>query len=474
MNSKDKNNQSDNFNIDSVDKTSSSLKSVSFELKFLKKRLFFFFLCMLLLIGFISIFRYVNIKSVQLVELMDLYGDINPYGSMSYGDKYVSDIIFDPLLSIDSNYEINKELINNYEINGNEISFTIKNEKIEGLSSVNLTPEYIIEYYERMMRASEASLLSNPGIQNISDIVLDGNKIKITFKSESPYNILALSENIGYLSDGYWYGTGASVSYNLEDEVYGYSVDVSNSDGSFKFITASSEAGLDENVSYRVTNMVLGKVLSDDTVVLTPKENNSYGFLTWGPNGVKRFDLETRELLFDTLENMGIRDNLSYPIDSIYSGTDLYQSISKNSNATIENLLKAGITVNESLKVGVIDLGSFREINDTLNSVFVKLNIPISIENVSITDIVSDTDFDIIYVRLERGLSPDITGLLNVSSILGRLGYDVYYENEVSAVKNSKTWEEMCDYLKDLESKMRDDGVWLFLDRGYDLVTTHK
>ena len=469
MNSNDKN-QQENLNINDIE----TKKSEPFELRFLKKRVFFFFVYMFLLIGFIFVYRFMSVKSVQLVELMDLYGDISPYGSMSYGDKYVSDIIFEPLLSIDSNYEIHKELIKNYEINGNEISFTIKNKKIEGLSSISITPEYIVEYYERMIRACEANLLSNPGIQNINDIVLDGNEIKITFKSEVPYNILALSEKIGYLSEGYWYGTGASVIYNLEDEVYGYSVDVSNSDGSFKFITASAEAGLSEDVSYRVTNMVLGKVLSDDTVVLTPKENNSYGFLTWGPNGVKRFDVETRELLFDTLENMGIRDSLSYPIDSIYNGTDLYQSISKNSNATIEILLKVGITVNESLKVGVIDMGSFKEIDDALNSAFVKLNIPISIETVSITDIVSDSNFDIIYVRLERGLSPDITGLLSTGNILGRLGYDVYYESEVNAVKESKTWEEMCEKLKILESKMRDDGVWLFLDRGYDLVATHK
>lgn len=463
MNSNDKNQQN-----------KSDIKSNSKELMFLRARLFFFLFCLFLLIVFVCVFRFINVRPVQLVELMDLYGDINPYGSMSYGDKYVSDIIFEPLLSIDSNYEIHKELVKNYEITGNEIRFTIKNKKIEGLSSVNLTPEYIIEYYERMIRATEASLLSNPGIQNINDIELDGNTIIMTFKSEMPYNILALSENIGYLSDGYWYGTGASVTYNLEDETYGYSVDVKNSDGTFKFITASSESGLNDDVSCRITNMVLGKVLSDDSVVLTPKENNSFGFITWGPNGVKRFDLETRELLFDTFENMNIRENISFPIDSIYSGTELYKEVPKNSNATVENLLKAGITVNESLKVGVIDLGSFNEINETLSSAFAKLNIPISIENVSITDIVSDSNFDLIYVRLERGLSPDITGLLNVSSVLGRLGYDVYYSEEIENIRNSKTWEEMCENLKILESKMRDDGVWLFLDRGYDLVTTHK
>ena len=300
-------------------------------------------------------------------------------------------------------------------------------------------------------------------LANIQSYEVNGSELKVTFKTVEPDNILALTENIGYLNDGKWYGTKNLVVYENGQVIVG-------DKDKIIYITSSTEPGLESDK--RITNMILGNVLTDDTMETTREPNKAYGFLTWGPAGIEKFSKESRKVIFEALENVGIRNNITLKASSIYDGTDLYINGETNPNATAEALKEMGVTVNKSLTIGVVDMGSFNEVETAITESFRSIDIPVIIDEVSLTDLVSNMEYDLIYVRLERGKSPDFTGLFGSTGILGRLDYTSDYSVELEAVSSATSWDEMCEALASLDVKIRNDGVWKFLDQGYDLVAT--
>lgn len=405
-----------------------------------------------------------NKSSVKTVEVMDLYGEIAPYGEMSYGDRLVADEIFEPLVDITDEFEIDCRLAKDYTIEDNVITVDIKNRsfKIDG-ETVDFNASYMNDYMTTLLALNDSELIQNPGLANIQSYEVDGNKLKVIFKTVEPDNILALTENVGYLKDGRWYGTKNKVVYRDGQVIVG-------DNNKTIYVTSSTEPGLESDK--RITNMILGNVLTDDTMETTREPNGAYGFLTWGPAGVQKFSKESREVIFEALENVGIRNHITLKANSIYDGTDLYIEGEKNSNATAEALEEMGVTVNKSLTIGVVDMGSFNEVETAITESFRSINIPVIIDEVSLTDLVSNMEYDLIYVRLERGKSPDFTGLFSSTGVLGRLDYTGDYQTELDTVSNATSWDEMCDALADLDIKLRNDGVWKFLDQGYDLVAT--
>lgn len=402
----------------------------------------------------------------ETVEVMDLYMDITPYGEMSYGDQYVSKEVFESLVYITEEFEIEPELAKKYEINENKIEFALSNNSFKlPDSEIELTNEYVIDYYNKLIRLSEANLISNPGILNIKEISQKDESIEIVFNSEKPYNILALAENIGYQGEeGKWYGTKSKVEYSQTD------VKVYKEDRTVSYINSSLLPGLQNDK--RFSNMILGKALADNTVNLEPIPNSYYGFITWGESGVKKFDKETRQAIFMALENSDIRKNITHKANSIYADTELYQKISITNN--IETNKNSDILKMPSLKIGVVNLGSFNEVHKALEETFVEIGIPVIVETAELIDLLGGSEYDLVYIRLERGMSPDFSPLLASDGFIGKLDYSEDYSEEVSSINSALTWEELCKELAVLDKKLREDGVWLFLDRGYDLLSTRK
>ncbi len=426
----------------------------------------------LLLIALICVLLFLKAPSKieeKTIEVMDLYCDISPYESMSYGDKYISNLIFEPLLIVNEDYSFEKALAKSYKIEGAKITVELANSKFLSASGdISVTLDYIVDYYEMLIRLSDSNTISNPGIKNISTVSNVDNKLEIIFNSEKPENILALCEKIGYLENGHWYGSNGKIEYDDSTKT----LFITQNSEKVHYVSVGSDKGLKNDM--RITNWVLGNVLADETVKLEPKVNKAYGFLTWGDAGVKKFGKDVRALIFAGLENVGIRDSISFKADSIYTGTSLYKTANMKKNVTAETLAKAGLSVKESLRIGVVNMGSFSEISNAITASFVKLNIPVIVETVELSDIATGNEYDLIYVRLERGYSPDITGLLSETGLIGKLGYSSLYDKDLKLISSALTWEEKCKYLSDLDVKMREDGAWLFLDRAFDLVTVKK
>ena len=400
----------------------------------------------------------------RTVELMDMYGEISPFGEMSYGDKYISNQVFEPIIEITNEYKINPVIAKTYTIDDNKITFSIKHSEFKTPDgNIEVTAEYLVEYFNSLIRMQESGIISNPGIENIYDIYNTESEITIEFNSKDINNILALAENIGYQQDGLWYGTKSLVEYNKDS---GF-VTASVNNTVIKYITARTTPGLDGDE--RITNMILGRVLADDTVTTEHIVNNAYGFLTWGKSGIERFDKNTRQIIFDALENSNIRDYITHDANSIYNGTELYKKHEIDSTITADFLKNNGITVNTSLKIGVIDLGSFSEVENAITEAFKSIGIPIKKKKKPIAELMNEissgVEYDLIYLRLERGLSPDISGLFK--SVLNFAAED--YISEVASINKSNTWEDLCENCGLLDKKLRDDGIWMFLDQGYDL-----
>ena len=405
-----------------------------------------------------------NKGSIKTVEVMDLYGEIAPYGEMSYGDRLVADEVFEPLIDITDEFEIECRLAKNYTIEDNVITVDVKNNNFKTPDeTVDFNADYMNDYMTALIALNDSELIQNPGLANIQSYEVNGSKLKVTFKTVEPDNILALTENIGYLNDGKWYGTKNLVVYENGQVIVG-------DKDKIIYITSSTEPGLESDK--RITNMILGNVLTDDTMETTREPNKAYGFLTWGPAGIEKFSKESRKVIFEALENVGIRNNITLKASSIYDGTDLYINGETNPNATAEALKEMGVTVNKSLTIGVVDMGSFNEVETAITESFRSIDIPVIIDEVSLTDLVSNMEYDLIYVRLERGKSPEFTGLFGSTGILGRLDYTSDYSVELEAVSSATSWDEMCEALASLDVKIRNDGVWKFLDQGYDLVAT--
>ena len=308
-------------------------------------------------------------------------------------------------------------------------------------------------------------MISNPGILNIKEISQKDESIEIVFNSEKPYNILALAENIGYQGEeGKWYGTKLKVEYG---QTY---VKVYEEDRTVSYINSSLLPGLQNDK--RFSNMILGKALADNTVNLEPIPNSYYGFITWGESGIKKFDKETRQAIFMALENSDIRKNITHKANSIYADTELYQKISITNN--LETNKNSDISKMPSLKIGVVNLGSFDEVHKALEETFMKIGIPVIVETAELIDLLGGSEYDLVYIRLERGMSPDFSPLLASDGFIGKLDYSKDYSEEVSRINSALTWEELCKELAVLDKKLREDGVWLFLDRGYDLLSTRK
>ena len=405
-----------------------------------------------------------NKGSTKTVEVMDLYGEIAPYGEMSYGDRLVADEVFEPLIDITDEFEIECRLAKNYTIEDNVMTVNVKNNNFKAPDeTVDFNADYMNDYMTALIALNDSELIQNPGLANIQSYEVNGSELKVTFKTVEPDNILALTENIGYLNDGKWYGTKNLVVYENGQVIVG-------DKDKIIYITSSTEPGLESDK--RITNMILGNVLTDDTMETTREPNKAYGFLTWGPAGIEKFSKESRKVIFEALENVGIRNNITLKASSIYDGTDLYINGETNPNATAEALKEMGVTVNKSLTIGVVDMGSFNEVETAITESFRSIDIPVIIDEVSLTDLVSNMEYDLIYVRLERGKSPDFTGLFGSTGILGRLDYTSDYSVELEAVSSATSWDEMCEALANLDVKLRNDGVWKFLDQGYDLVAT--
>ena len=64
-----------------------------------------------------------------------------------------------------------------------------------------------------------------------------------------------------------------------------------------------------------------------------------------------------------------------------------------------------------------------------------------------IGDLITGNQYDLIYVRLERGLSPDISGLLTETGLIGRTGYSQNYKEQIEEITMATTWDEMCELL---------------------------
>lgn len=430
--------------------------------KHLKKIIVTVAVGVIILIGIVVIVT--NKGSTKTVEVMDLYGEIAPYGEMSYGDRLVADGVFEPLIDITDDFEIECRLAKNYTIEDNVITVDVKNNNFKTPDeTVDFNADYMNDYMTALIALNDSELIQNPGLANIQSYEVNGSELKVTFKTVEPDNILALTENIGYLNDGKWYGTKNLAVYENSQVIVG-------DKDKIIYITSSTEPGLESDK--RITNMILGNVLADDTMETTREPNKAYGFLTWGPAGIEKFSKESRKVIFEALENVGIRNNITLKASSIYDGTDLYINGETNPNATAEALKEMGVTVNKSLTIGVVDMGSFNEVETAITESFRSIDIPVIIDEVSLTDLVSNMEYDLIYVRLERGKSPDFTGLFGSTGILGRLDYTSDYSIELEAVSSATSWDEMCEALASLDVKLRNDGVWKFLDQGYDLVAT--
>lgn len=406
-----------------------------------------------------------NLGGKKTVELMDLYCDIAPYGDLSYGDKYVAGQVFEPLVEIGDNFEPKCVLARKYTVNGASITVDVREREFKTPNgTVKFNGEYMDEYLSNLIRLSDSELLSNPGIANIDSYEVKGSKLTIEFRSEKAENLLALTEYIGYQEDGHWYGTQNLIRYDEKGSV--------NVGDKVTYVTASSNPGLTNDE--RITNMMLGAVINNGDCDTERVPNGAYGFITWGPAGIEKFTKETREVIFDALENLDIRKPITLKADSIYDGTSLYTEANINSKATAKALKEAGITVNKSLNIGVVDMGSFSEIDTAITDSLRELEIPVVIDKVSVTDIQSNDDYDLIYVRLERGKSPNFTGLFSTNGILGRLDYTDDYMADILEISEAKTWDEMCELLSKLDNRLRDDGVWKFLDQGYDIKASRR
>ena len=202
-----------------------------------------------------------NKGSIKTVEVMDLYGEIAPYGEMSYVDRLVADEVFEPLIDITDEFEIECRLAKNYTIEDNVITVDVKNNNFKTPDeTVDFNADYMNDYMTALIALNDSELIQNPGLANIQSYEVNGSKLKVTFKTVEPDNILALTENIGYLNDGKWYGTKNLVVYENGQVIVG-------DKDKIIYITSSTEPGLESDK--RITNMILGNVLTDDTMETT-------------------------------------------------------------------------------------------------------------------------------------------------------------------------------------------------------------
>lgn len=399
-------------------------------------------------------------KAENKIEIMDLTGDITPYQAMTYGDSYIADLVFDSILRI-KDYTVTPGIATEYTVDGSKITVEISDVsfKIPG-GDRKLTTDDIVDYYTNILiRLNESNSIANPGIANLSSIVkLDDKKVEFNFNSESANNLIALAEKIGYIHENNWYGTLENVEYNNTEVKVGKEI----------YVPLSSEKGL--TVNKRISNMMVANVMADETVNLTKIPNDSYGFITWGSES--QISDDNRQAIFGALEESQIRKNISIPSDGVYSGSELHIKTDITKLGSIEDISQAGLSDGVSLKIGIVSLGSFKEVKNALTESFNNIGVPAAIEELELNDLMVSDEYDLIYVRIARGMSPNITALFNEGNLLA--GYSEQYTNEIKEINESKTWEELCELSKDLDLKLRENGVWLFIDEAYNVETTKK
>lgn len=418
--------------------------------------LLFVFICILLVLFVSKLFP----KSSK-VEIQELYGDLIPYQEMSYGDSYVANKVFDSLLHI-KNFEFTSGLAKDWEIEGAKIKVVLGTNSFKlPDKTIPVSATYIVDYYTNiLMRLSESSLISNPGVQNLMSVFIDdSNNLVFEFNNEAPTNILALCEKVGYeLEDGLWYGSLGKVIYNLPEITV---------DSVIYTSTGNTKKSMD-GVSERITTMVLSNVLNEGTVKKNIIPNGSYGFITSG-NGVVLTESDKR-LIIKLLGNSNIRNNLTLPTDSVYASTFLYEKIDYEGLTSALQISK--LQSKESIRVGVVELGSFNEIRDSISQTLQSLKIPAIVEDVDFKSLLSLDGYDLVYLRIQRGMSPNITGLFAEGNLL--FAYSEDYSSDIELVNSSKTWDELCTNSGKLMTKLIKDGVLVFIDQGFDITATSK
>ena len=411
----------------------------------------------IVLVLFISIIAVLTLpkrdnSKLDIIEVQELYGDIIPYEGMSYGDTIISKEIFQSLLKAD-NFEITCELADSYTVHGTEITVKINKSNFklpDGEKS--LTVDDIIKYYEALRKMSDASMINNPAITNLLSVhKVDSSTIKFNFASEKAINILALTEYIGYEVDGKWYGTKNSVLYEDTGIVI----------GDTKYINANTVTMSEKT---RISTMVFANADRSDGIKKENIPNGAFGFLTWSSSC--DIGLDDRKQIIEALNKSDIRDNIEIKADSIYTGTPLYKEIN---NLTDNNDLK---NFNTTINIGVANLGSYKLIEESIAKAFEGIGLNVNIKSAELSELAQSDEFDMIYVRLQRGKSPDFTSLLTDNGFIGEAGYSSQYTEYIDTINRAKTWDELCETLSNLDQKMREDGAWLFIDQAFDIKTT--
>lgn len=404
----------------------------------------------------------------KIVELSDLYGDIKPYGTAMLGDKEIISGVYEGLLEIDHNFSIQPAIAKVVDISPLSITVELNNKafQLEDGSSVKCTADLVIDYYlNTLIPLQNSNSLDNPGLANLSGVndsspaieKLEGDQIKFRFSVASSDNVLALTEKIGLVqSNGVMAGTKGRLT-KLENNTWQV--------GKTLYIPLDMKSDLvgDE----RIVDMVTANILKTSSNLKRETiPNGAYGFLTWTENS--QVNQSDRATFMRKLEENGIRAGMSEPADSIYSGTTLYQKAEYTEEPNTSQL-----DIDKPLRVGIIDMGSFQEVRLAVESTFDKLNIPVEIEVMTGSELLNATDLDMVYVRLNRGQSPDITKLLNADGLLGKVGYASIYEQKVKAIQSEIDWEKRNELLSNLDKELRENGVWLFLDAAFN-IKVHK
>lgn len=387
------------------------------------------------------------------VEIMDLTGNIVPYGATSYGDKYVVDLIFDSLLR-PNKFRFVPGIAKSYTEEDGVIMVTLgSNNFYTPNGRVKLDADYIVSYYKNYLLKQEG--VTNPGILNLESITkVASNKISFKFKTQTYSNILALSLKIGLLDGDRWYGSLAKVEYGKG------SVKVWNTE----YVNISDNYTLNANM--RIADIDTAYMAVNSSVRTEEIQDHSYGLLYW--TSASKVNDAAKDSIMTSLERNKARESLVMHTDSPYRGTGLYKSANYNLNQIDIEL----INFYKTIKIGVVDSGNLGNVPEVIKQQFDRLGLLNEVDIIDMDTAMDSNEYDLIYVRLSREMMGFISNLFTDGNILEH--YRDSIESELIAINNSLTWMEMCSATSNLEVKLRSLKYIIFLDREYHVRAIRK